>query len=343
MISFMILSLLSLLIIYINIYGLSIVSSSSQSPPLNDSIKNNDVKEEWMEYLEFFGYNTSNRDFRCIIPEDLNDGFGSQLRARIACMISSREKEGYYYIHRPFDTPFGDHASDITTEEANKLLNIPSISLSIFDNHTMFPNCNIKEKTFCPTIKEFKYFETFMRDRLRERLFMNKDIEKRIYFSNNKWLKVSVHIRLINDDVRITTNDAIIYMVYSLYNASIKTKWKDNINITIYVSHIDITHHSYNEKHLNNLKERIYNITKRDVIISKNGKLIDDWIHFINSDILITAKSTFSITAAYYNNGGIVILPTLANNKELHQFSNFLIGESTNLTNEITSILLINQ
>lgn len=133
-----------------------------------------------------------------------------------------------------------------------------------------------------------KYLE--IKEKLRSKFFHNKTIPV-----SNPILKIVVHIRrgdvLAIDKERYTANETIIALINDIKNSLDALQKKYEITI-------------FSQGNAND-----FEIFKEVAIIHLNQNVFEDYLHFVNADILLTAKSALSYSAAILSNAFIIYEP----------------------------------
>jgi hypothetical protein len=186
--------------------------------------------------------------------------------------------------------------SDSTMRRAEALANLGMGELQARD----FDSAAITNVLHCHLFsneKENVRFYRMLRPRLRQKLFSNAAVPQRKYFSQEK-LRVVVHLR--RGDAQRHPHRMMPLEEYRTILQGVVAAVK-LINGTQHI----VVHSEGRVKDLLFLQEEF------DAELVMDSDPLDAWLDFINADILVLSKSSFSYSAGVYSEGVVVYKPSL--------------------------------
>lgn len=230
-----------------------------------------------------------------ITGDNIGDGFGSQLYAKIAG-VTYAKYHGLNYLYNPIsgiimiDKPDQSRNSELESvnmmlEKIMKKLDVENISkidktINIESHHrTFFYNQILSNPN--------QYFnENILKS------FQESYTQEKPDYYKEKNVNIAIHIRRGND---IESNDGVRYINSDLYDRIIEILLQKIDNSIIHIF-------SWNDPEINIKSDRVvYHITN-----DGGEEFISDFNGLVHADILLVGSSTFSLSAGFFNKNTVL-------------------------------------
>ena len=227
------------------------------------------------------------------------DGFGAQLQERITCLVKSRVTPGLSYVHTPMRNL--DHlrsASWRVFHALEEFVNlgegelrpedVPADQIEILEGCAGFVNANIG-------LLELFTGELFWKQQSNKECPQQRIPHFHLDSGNSRKLSVHVHVR--RGDVQRDNKDKWLDMSHHLKNVHKVSEAAKLVDMSA-----EIHVHSQG-----NTSEFTQLVEKYEATLHLDVEMMASWKAMTEADVLIMSRSSFSYTAALYNQAGIII------------------------------------
>ncbi len=227
------------------------------------------------------------------------DGFGAQLQERVTCLVKSRVTPGLSYVHTPMRSL--DHLRSASWRVFNDLEDfvnlgegelrpedVPADQIEILEGCAGFVNANIG-------LLELFTGELFLKQQ------SNKECPQQciqhFHLDSGNPRKLNVHVHVRRGDVQRDNKDKWLDMSHHL---KIVHKVSEAAKLVDMSAEFHV-HSQGNTSEFTQLAEK-YGAT-----LHIDMEMMASWKAMTEADVLIMSRSSFSYTAALYNQAGIII------------------------------------
>lgn len=232
------------------------------------------------------------------ITVERTDGFGAQLQERITCLIQSRVTPGITYVHTPMkDLDHLKSASWRQFQDLEDFINlghgelrpedVPADQLDVKEGCAAFVNANI------PMLETFK--GELLRKYQSSKGCSDSKRSRHLHLTFARPLQVHVHIRRGDVD----QDNIEKWMEISHFVDIMK-----NVSKAAELANLLAEFHVHSEGNASTFKMLVDNFGAK---LHLRKEMVPSWKAMSTADVLVMSRSSFSYTAALYNDGGLII------------------------------------